>query len=97
MASPKNVDEIQLVFNPQLNLEHFDDPIESLIQDYELTLTLEDGSERTIITRGNYLTLNKHKVDAKAVTRIRFDFYATYGSPYFEVFAVKCFAPKNDK
>ncbi|MFD2878211.1 hypothetical protein ACFTAO_22870 [Paenibacillus rhizoplanae] len=83
------------MFNSQLDLEHFDDPIESLIQDYVMTLTLEDGSERTVITRGNYLTLNKHKVDATGVTRIRFDFYATYGSPYFEVFAVKCFAPKK--
>lgn len=96
-ASPKNVDEIHLVFNSQLDLEHFNDPIESLIQDYDMTLTLEDGTERTIITRGNYLTLNKHKVDAKHVTRIRINFCATYGSPYFEVFAVKLFAPKIDK
>lgn len=96
-ASPKNVDEIHLVFNSQLDLEHFNDPIESLIQDYDMTLILEDGTERTIITRGNYLTLNKHKVDAKHVTRIRINFCATYGSPYFEVFAVKLFAPKIDK
>jgi hypothetical protein len=96
-ASPKNLDEIHLVFNSQLDLEHFNDPIESLIQDYDMTLTLEDGTESKIITRGNYLTLNKHKVNAKGVTRIRFDFCATYGSPYFEVFAVKLFAPKNDK
>ncbi|MEK3943701.1 FAD-dependent oxidoreductase [Paenibacillus sp. FSL H3-0310] len=96
-ASPKNLDEIHLVFNSQLDLEHFNDPIESLIQDYDMTLTLEDGTERTIITRGNYLTLNKHKIDANGVTRIRINFGATYGSPYFEVFAVKLFAPKIDK
>lgn len=96
-ASPKNLDEIHLVFNTQLDLEHFNDPIESLIQDYDMTLTLEDGTERTIITRGNYLTLNKHKIDANGVTRIRINFCTTYGSPYFEVFAVKLFAPKIDK
>ena len=44
-ASPKSLDEIHLVFNSQLDLEHFDDPIESLIQDYDMTLTFEDGSE----------------------------------------------------
>ncbi|MGP3785388.1 hypothetical protein [Paenibacillus sp. 1A_MP2] len=96
-ASPKNVDEIHLVLNSQLNLEHFDDPIEPLIQDYDVTLTLEDGSESEINIRGNYLSLNKHQVHAKGVTRIRFDFSATYGSPYYEVFAVKFFAPKNAK
>lgn len=94
-ASPKNLDEIHLVFNSQLDLEHFDDPIESLIQDYDVILTLEDGTEREVIIRGNYLTLNKHKVDAQNVTRIRFDFCATFGSPYYEVFAVKLFAPTS--
>ncbi|GGI44835.1 hypothetical protein GCM10008018_09080 [Paenibacillus marchantiophytorum] len=91
--SPKNLEEIHLVFNSQLDLEHFDDPIESLIQDYDMTLTFEDGTEREIVISGNYLTLNKHKVDAQGVTRIRFDFSATFGSPYHEVFAVKLFAP----
>ncbi|MNI20381.1 FAD dependent oxidoreductase [compost metagenome] len=95
-ATPKNLDEIHLVFNSQLDLEHFDVPIELLIQDYDVTLTLEDGTETEIKIRGNYLTLNKHKVDAKGVTRIRFNFCATYGSPYFEVFAVKLYAPKQD-
>lgn len=85
------------MFNSQLDLEHFNDPIESLVQDYELILTLEDGAERTILTRGNYLTLNKHQVDAERVTRVRMNFSRTYGSPYFEVFAVKWFAPKIDK
>ncbi|MNR34302.1 hypothetical protein D3C85_1520650 [compost metagenome] len=60
-----------------------------------MTLTLEDGSERDIQVRGNYLTLNKHKLDAKGVIRIRIHFFATYGSPYHEVFAVKLFAPKT--
>lgn len=96
-ASPKNLDEIHLVFNSQLDLEHFDDPIEPLMQDYDITLTLEDGTESRFSIRGNYLTLNKHKVDAKCVTRIRIHFCATYGSPYHEVFAVKLFAPKNDQ
>lgn len=94
LCKPQNVEEIHLVFNSRLDLEHFDDPIELLIQDYDVTLTLEDGTESEIIIRGNYLTLNKHKVDAKRVTRIRIHFCATYGSPYYEVFAVKCFAPK---
>ncbi|WP_326063322.1 FAD-dependent oxidoreductase [Paenibacillus anseongense] len=94
-ASPKNLDEIHLVFNSQLDLEHFDDPIESLIQDYDMTLTLEDETVRKIDIRGNYLTLNKHKVDLKGVTRIRIHFSATHGSPYHEVFAVKLFAPKT--
>lgn len=96
-ASPKNLDEIHLVFNSELNLEHFDDPIEPLIQDYDVTLTLEDGIKSEIKVRGNYLSLNKHQVNAQGVTHIRFDFCATYGSPYYEVFAVKFFAPKNAK
>lgn len=92
-TEPKNLDEIHLVFNSQLDLEHFDDPIGPLIKDYAFTLIFGDRTEREIKVRGNYLTLNKHKVDAKGVARIRFDFTATYGSPYFEVFAVKMFAP----
>ncbi|OAS20729.1 hypothetical protein A8708_17910 [Paenibacillus oryzisoli] len=96
LASPKSLDEIHLVFNSQLDLEHFDDPIEPLMQDYDVTLTFEDGTEKGISIRGNYQTLNKHRVDAQHVTRIRIDFCATYGSPYHEVFAVKLFAPSND-
>lgn len=88
-ANPKNLDEIHLVFNSQLNLEHFDDPIEPLIQDYNVTLTLENGTKSEIKVRGNYLSLNKLQVHAQGVTQIRFDFCATYGSPYYEVFAVK--------
>ncbi|MGO4270646.1 FAD-dependent oxidoreductase, partial [Paenibacillus sp. TAF58] len=68
-------------------------PIESLIRDYDVILTFEDGTEREVRIYGNYLTLNKHKVDAEGVTRIHFDFCATFGSPYYEVFAVKLFAP----
>lgn len=94
-AEPKNLDEIHLVFNSQLDLEHFDDLIGPLIKDYAVTLIFGDGTEREIQVIGNYLTLNKHKVDAKGVARIRFDFTATYGSPYFEVFAVKLFAPNG--
>ncbi|NOU73689.1 FAD-dependent oxidoreductase [Paenibacillus sp. LMG 31458] len=94
-AEPKNLEEIHLVFNSQLDLEHFDDPIEPLIKDYAVMLFFGDGTEREIKVSGNYLTLNKHKVNAKGVDRIRFDFIATYGSPYFEVFAVKLFAPNG--
>ncbi|NOU86045.1 FAD-dependent oxidoreductase [Paenibacillus sp. LMG 31460] len=91
-AEPKNLEEIHLVFNSQLDLEHFDDPIGPLIKDYTVSLIFEDGNEREIKVSGNYLTLNKHKVNEKGVARIRFSFLATYGSPYFEVFAVKLFA-----
>ncbi|MDQ6418436.1 FAD-dependent oxidoreductase [Paenibacillus sp. LHD-117] len=90
---PKDLEEFHLVFNGRLDLEHFDDPIETLIKDYDAILTFADGSERTVEVRGNYLSLNKHKVAARGLTRIRFEFGATYGSPYYEVFAVKLYAP----
>ncbi|MFE5323761.1 FAD-dependent oxidoreductase [Paenibacillus sp. NPDC056579] len=92
-AAPRDLDEIHLVFNSRLDLEHFDGPIETLIRDYDVILTLEDNSEERVEVKGNYLTLNKHKVNARRVTRIRLLFRATHGSPYFEVFAVKLFAP----
>jgi hypothetical protein len=96
-AEPKDLGEFHLVFNPRLDLDHFDDPIETLIKDYDVILTLEDGSEKKIEVRGNYLSLNKHKVGVQGATRIRFEFGATYGSPYYEVFAVKLYAPEVAK
>lgn len=92
-AAPKDVEELQLVFNPRLDLEHFDDPIETLVKDYDVMLTLADGSGQTLPVRENYLSLNKHRVDACGVTRIRLEFHTTYGSPFYEVFAVKLYAP----
>ncbi|WP_341416219.1 FAD-dependent oxidoreductase [Paenibacillus filicis] len=93
-AEPKSLEELQLVFNSQLDLEHFDHPIGPLIKEYNILLTLADGSERLIEVRDNYLSLNKHKLDAERVTTIRLEFLATYGWPYYEVFAVKLYAPK---
>ncbi|RAV04669.1 FAD-dependent oxidoreductase [Paenibacillus sp. YN15] len=90
---PKDVEELQLVFNPRLDLEHFDDPIETLVKDYDVTLTLADGSCQTVAVRDNFLALNSHRLDACGVVRIRLDFRATYGSPFYEVFAVKLYAP----
>jgi hypothetical protein len=91
-TSPRKVEELHLVLNPRLDLEHFNDPIETLIKDYDVILSLADGSQQRIEVRGNYLSLNKHQVGVQGVTGIRLEFTATYGSPYYEVFAVKLYA-----
>ncbi|MNC12843.1 hypothetical protein D3C75_605690 [compost metagenome] len=87
------MEELQLVFNPRLDLEHFDDPIETLVKDYDVTLTLADGSGHTVAVRDNYLALNRHRLAARGVVRLRLDFRAAWGSPFYEVFAVKLYAP----
>ncbi|MBB6731254.1 FAD-dependent oxidoreductase [Cohnella zeiphila] len=93
-ATPKDVEELQLVFNPRLDLEHFDEPPETLVKDYDAIVTLADGSERRFEARGNDLTLNRYRLNVRGVVRIRFEFGGTHGSPYVEVFAVKLYAPE---
>ncbi|MFK7695571.1 FAD-dependent oxidoreductase [Paenibacillus sp. HJGM_3] len=92
-GAPKDVEEIHLAFHARLELEHFDDPIETLVKDYDVILTHEDGRQTRMEAKGNYLSLNKIRANAKGVVRIRLEFGATYGSPYYEVFAVKLYAP----
>ncbi|KQX68235.1 hypothetical protein [Paenibacillus sp. Root444D2] len=47
------LEEIQLVFNSELDLKHSDDPIGPLIKDYAITLIIGDGTEREIKISGN--------------------------------------------
>lgn len=87
---PKDIQEIQLYFNPQYETECFQKPIEQLITEYKVHIKTDTGIvERWI--KDNYLGINKINVSASNVTSIRIYFLANNGAPNFEVFTIKVF------
>ena len=86
----KDINEIQIYFNPQFESEHFDNPIEQLVTDYKMTVVHNDGVYETVV-KDNYLSINSHKLSLKGVSQIRFDFIGNNGAKGIEVFAVKAF------
>ncbi|MGV8979713.1 FAD-dependent oxidoreductase [Clostridium sp.] len=88
---PKDIKEIQIIFNTQLETNNFSSPIKQLIKTYAMEIFTKNGQVLRREKKDNYLGLNRYFEDVKNVTKIRFTFNETYGSHFFEVFAVKVF------
>lgn len=87
---PKNIEEIQIIFNPQMETNNFSSPIRQLVKDYKIDIITRDNSICKVI-RNNYQGLNRFIETYDNVTTIRFTFENTYGARYIEVFGVKVF------
>lgn len=88
---PQSVGSVQIVFNSQLESDHFDEPIYELMKDYDAEIYQGETLTKTIPVRDNYLTRNEFAVQCDNVTKILFRFHATYGAEQAEVFSVKVF------
>ena len=89
-STPCDITEIQILFNAQLQYDHFSDAVWNLIKHYKIEIEHENGVY-TFEERDNYLALNRHKINLCGVKNIKFTFFETHGARYAEVFSVKVF------
>ncbi|HBM80577.1 MAG TPA: hypothetical protein DD426_07055, partial [Clostridiaceae bacterium] len=85
------IDEIQLIFNTQLEYDNFNKIMPDLVKQYAIEITSLDGSKQVIEVKDNYLRQRRHKIDNPNVKKIRIIFKGTYGSKYFQLFAIKLY------
>lgn len=90
-SKPKNIDEIQLVFNTQLEYDNFNEMMPDLVKAYRLEITTQDGKKEQIEVTDNYLRCARHKIQKSCVTSVKIVCLETYGSPRFQMYAVKLF------
>lgn len=89
-ATPVDAEEIQILFNGQIENDHFSTVVEMLVRDYTLTVTDESGT-RDIEVSGNYLAFSRHTGTFKGLKSVKITPHATYASPYAEIYSVKVF------
>jgi hypothetical protein len=88
--TPCHAKEIQVLFNGQLESDHFSTMVDTLVRDFTLTVEHEGGIEATEVC-GNYLALYRHACAYQGVRAIHITVKATYNSPYADIFSVKVF------
>ena len=88
--TPVDAEEIQILFNGQIENDHFSTVVEMLVRDYTLTLTDASGT-RDIEVSGNYLAFSRHTGAFIGLKSVKITPHATYASPYAEIYSVKVF------
>ena len=88
---PKEINEIQLVFNNLLEEDHSPNGTPyCLIKTYRLEIVCEDKTQ-IIEVPDNYQRINYIKQHFENVNQIKVTFTENYGSEYYELYAVKLF------
>lgn len=87
---PITVKELQLIFNAELEKDHFNAPISSLIKDYDVIVAGKNGT-KVIEKRNNYLARCVLPMEETEVTQIVLKVYDNYGARYLGVYGVKIF------
>ncbi len=88
---PQDVNEIQILFNGQTENDHFSTCVETLVKDFDVKITLFDGSTQVFGETDNYLALRRFHQHFSDVTAIDICIHSTYENPYAEIFSVKIF------
>lgn len=88
--TPVDAEEIQILFNGQIENDHFSTVVEMLVRDYTLTVTDGNGTREIEVT-GNYLAFSRHTGPFTGLKSIKITPHATYASPYAEIYSVKVF------
>lgn len=86
----KNIEEIILIHNAQLEVDHFSEPIDCLNRDFDIII-VTDAGEKTIEVRNNFLGSTKVSSVCDGVKEIRIQFLSNYGKEQTELYAVKVF------
>ena len=82
--------KLQLVMNAELEKDHFNAPVASLLKDYDILL-LADGKETKIEVRDNYLGRNEHILDLEQVQQVQITCLDNYGADCLSLYSVKMF------
>lgn len=83
--------ELQILFNGQLENDHFSSVVETLVDCYEIEIETSTDGIKKILVNDNYQALNKHIGDFHQVKSILIKVKSTYKNPYAEIFAIKIF------
>lgn len=89
-TEPKDIEEIQILFNGQTENDHFSTVVDTLVHSFDVTVQHAAGSETVAIT-DNYLALYRHICTYHGVQKITITVKKVYNSPYAEIFSVKVF------
>lgn len=89
-AQAKNIEEIILIHNAQLEVDHFSEPIDCLNRDFDIII-VTDAGEKTIEVRNNFLGSTKVSAVCDGVKEIRIKILSNYGKEQTELYAVKVF------
>jgi hypothetical protein len=88
---PRKVEEIQLVFDTELEYDNFTEMMPSLVRDYTVELVSGDGSvERREVT-DNALRVRRHRPSAQTLREIRLILRSTYGARDMRMYAVRLY------
>ena len=88
---PKEINEIQLVFNNLLEEDHTPNGTPyCLVKSYKLEVVCEDKTE-VIEVNDNYQRINYIKQHFENVKQLKLTLKENYGSEYFELYAIKLF------
>ena len=89
--NPKKIQEIQLVFDTELEYENFNAPIPSLIRDYTLEIVSGDGQKSQQNVTDNYLRVRRHHPSFQSVRGIRLTLQSTWGVQNKRMYAVRLY------
>ncbi len=87
---PCDAEEILILFNGQIENDHFSTTVEALTRRYTLTVEDRNGCRDSEFC-DNYLAFIRHTGPFPGLKRIRITVQETYGSRYAEIYAVKVF------
>lgn len=88
---PKNVEEVQLIFDTELEYDNFDEIMPSLIKDYTIEFIAGNGNIDRVEVTDNYLRMRRHTPAAADVKKISLTLHSTYGSPYKQMYAIRLY------
>lgn len=88
--TPVDAEEIQILFNGQVENDHFSTAVEMLVRDYTLTVCDANGT-RDIEIKDNYLAFSRHTGAFIGLKSLKITPHTTYGSAYAEIYSVKVF------
>ncbi len=85
--SPRDISEIQLIFNTDLQEDIIYNRCKKTVRDYDLVITTGGGEVR-LEKRGNFDRVNSFFGEFKAVTEIKIEFMKNWGSENFELYGI---------
>lgn len=86
--SPQDVEELQLIFDTDLEQETLRQMPKRLVKDYDLTVIAETGTT-TYEIRENCERLNRHFLHINGVTQIKIDILDVYGGDVAAMYGIK--------
>ena len=92
----QKINEIQLFFNSELEVDVPKIVPQKLITEYEIVISDSNGNDKTIEVKDNVLRFCRHRFDALDVKNIRVNLKDNNGAPNMEMFAIRILKQEED-